>query len=183
MAFRHRYNNVSCIIDCMEIEIQKPSKAMNQALSWSDYKKANSMNYLVSCTPNGLVNYISLGYGGRITDTCLVETCNFIDFLQPKMCVMADRGFKHVEVCLRKMGVQLVRPPSVVSGAKLTKSEAKETKQIASLRIHIERVIRRLRESHMLKPHACLNLSFVKVLDDVLIIACGLINLQDSLLK
>ncbi|GBP18972.1 N-alpha-acetyltransferase 11 [Eumeta japonica] len=39
------------------------------------------------------------------------------------------------------MGVLLVRPPSVVSGAKLTKSEAKETKQIASLRIHVERCV------------------------------------------
>ncbi|KAL3279859.1 hypothetical protein HHI36_017365 [Cryptolaemus montrouzieri] len=99
------------------------------------------------------------------------------------MCVMADREFKHVEVCLRKMGVLLVQPPSVVSGVKLTKAEAKETKQIASLRIHVERVIRRLREFNMLKPHACLNLSLVKVLVDVITIACGLINIQDSLIK
>lgn len=65
----------------------------------------------------------------------------------------------------------------------MSKSEAKETKQIASLRIHIERVIRRLRESYMLKPHACLNYNFVKILDDVIIVACALINLQDSLIK
>ncbi|XP_048487349.1 uncharacterized protein LOC119692329 isoform X1 [Plutella xylostella] len=183
MAFRHKYHTVSCIIDCLEIEVQKPSKALNQALSWSDYKKANTIKYLISCTPNGLINYISYGYGGRITDTCIVETSDFSKCLQPNMCVMADRGFKHVEVYLRKMGVLLVRPPSVVSGAKLTKAEAKETKQIASLRIHVERVIRRLREFNMLKPHACLNLSLVKVLDDVITIACGLINIQDSLIK
>lgn len=183
MAFRHKYNKVSCIIDCMEIEVQKPSKALNQALSWLDYKKANTIKHLVPCTPNGLVNYISPGYGGRITDTCLVESCDFIKCLQLGMCVMADRGFKHVELYLRKMGVLLVQPPSVVSGAKLSKTEANETKQIASLRIHIERVIRRLREFNMLKLHACLNLSLVKVLDDVITIACGLINLQDSLIK
>lgn len=183
MAFRHKYNKVTCIIDCLEIEIQKPSKALNQALSWSDYKKANTIKYLISCTPNGLINYISSGYGGRITDTCIVETSDFSKCLQPNMWVMADRGFKHVDVYLRKMGVLLVRPPSVASGSKLSKAEAKETKQIASLRIHVERVIRRLREFNMLKPHACLNLSLVKVLDDVITIACGLINIQDSLIK
>ncbi|XP_060801538.1 uncharacterized protein LOC106142105 [Amyelois transitella] len=183
MAFRHRFHKVSCIIDCLEIEIQKPSKAVNQALTWSDYKKANTIKYLVSCTPNGLVNFISPGYGGRITDTCLVETCDFVKCLQQGMCVMADRGFKHVEVYLRQRGMVLVRPPSVQSGTKFSKAEAKETKQIASLRIHIERVIRRLREYSMLKPHACLNLGLVKVLDDVITIACGLINLQDSLIK
>lgn len=154
MAFRHKFNKVTCIIDCLEIEVQKPSMSLNQALSWSDYKKANTIKYLISCTPNGLINYISNGYGGRITDTCIVETSDFSKCLQPNMWVMADRGFKHVEVYLRKMGVLLVRPPSVVSGAKLTKAEAKETKQIASLRIHVERVIRRLREFNMLKPHA-----------------------------
>lgn len=183
MAFRHKYNKVSCIIDCLEIEVQKPSKALNQALTWSDYKRANTIKYLVSCTPNGLVNYISPGYGGRITDTCLVETCDFIKYLQPGMCVMADRGFKHVEVFLRKKGVMLIRPPSLTTGTKLTKVEAKETKQIASLRIHIERVIRRLREFNMLKPHACVNLNLLKVIDDVITVACGLINVQDSLIK
>ncbi|KAL4718237.1 hypothetical protein ACJJTC_018236 [Scirpophaga incertulas] len=45
MAFRHKYNNVGCIIDCLEIEIEKPSKAINQALTWSDYKKANTIKY------------------------------------------------------------------------------------------------------------------------------------------
>lgn len=183
MAFRHRFNNVSCIIDCLEIEVKKPSKAVNQALTWSDYKKANTIKYLVSCTPNGLINFISPGYGGRITDTCLVESCDFVKCLQQGMCVMADRGFKHVEVYLRQMGVVLVRPPSAESDTKFSKAKAKETKQIASLRIHIERVIRRLREYSMLKPHACLNLNLVKVLDDVITIACGLINLQDSLIK
>lgn len=183
MAFRHKYNQVSCIIDCLEIEIQKPAKALNQSLSWSEYKKANTIKYLVSCTPNGLVNYISPGYGGRVTDTCLVETCDFIKCLEPGMCVMADRGFKHVETYLLKHGVKLMRPPSVVTGAKLSKTEVRETKQIASLRIHVERVIRRLREFRILKPHACVNHSIVKVLDDIITVACGLINLQDSLVK
>ncbi|KOB68050.1 Uncharacterized protein OBRU01_12991 [Operophtera brumata] len=183
MAFRHKYKYVSCIIDCLEIEIQKPSNALNQSLSWSEYKKANTIKHLVSCTPNGLVNYISPGYGGRITDTCLVESCDFMKCLQPGMCVMADRGFKHVESYLLKHGVKLVRPPSVTTGARLSKTEARVTKQIASLRIHVERVIRRLREFSMLKPHACVNHNLVKVLDDVITIACGLINLQDSLIK
>lgn len=183
MAFRHKYHMVSCIIDCLEIEIQKPSKAVNQAMTWSEYKKANTIKYLISCTPNGLVNYVSPGFGGRTTDTCLVESCDFIKSLKSGMCIMADRGFKHIEQYLKKSGITLVRPPSVEKGAKMSKSEAKETKQIASLRIHIERVIRRVREFYMLRPHACLNFNLVKIMDDIIIIACALINLQDSLIK
>ncbi|XP_063897403.1 uncharacterized protein LOC126055636 [Helicoverpa armigera] len=182
MAFRHKYYNVSCIIDCLE-KVQKPSKSVNQALTWSEYKKANTIKYLISCTPNGLVNYISQGFGCRTTDTCLVESCDFVNTLEKGMVVMADRGFKHIEQFLLKSVVQLVRPPSVQSGGKLSKVEAKQTKQIASLRIHVERVIRRLREFNMLRPHACVNTNHVKILDDIITIACALINLQDSLIK
>lgn len=183
MSFRHKYNNVSCIIDCLEIEVLKPSKAVHQALTWSDYKKANTIKYLISCTPSGLVNYISPGFGGRTTDTCLVESCDFVQCLEKGMYVMADRGFKHVEEYLQKSGIQLVRPPSVKTGVKLSKCEAKQTKQVASLRIHVERVIRRLREFNMLKPHACTNNNFVRLLDDIITISCALINIQDSLIK
>ncbi|GBP06742.1 Zinc finger protein 184 [Eumeta japonica] len=50
------------------------------------------------------------------------------------------------------VGCKLTRPPSIVSGSKLSKDEVKETKKIASLRIHIERVIRRIREFSIEAP-------------------------------
>ncbi|XP_047021860.1 uncharacterized protein LOC124631486 [Helicoverpa zea] len=178
-ALRHKYHSLNCIIGCLEIEVLMPSRALSQSLPWSEHKKSKTIKYLVSCTPNGLVNYISPGYGGRITDTCLVESCDFIKCLQPGMCIMADRGFKQVEPYLRQQGVQLVQPPSVTTASKLSKNEARETKKNASLRIHVERVLRLLREFDMLKPHACVDNSLIKVLDDVITIACALINLQD----
>lgn len=81
IAFRYKYNKVTCIIDCLEIEIQKPKTALHQALTWSDYKKTNTVKYLISCTPDGLVNFVSAGYGGRISDVNLVESCKFLDSL------------------------------------------------------------------------------------------------------
>ncbi|XP_041986258.1 uncharacterized protein LOC121738345 isoform X1 [Aricia agestis] len=183
IAFRHNYYNVSCIIDCLEIDIQKPSKALYQALTWSDYKKGNTVKYLISCTPNGLVNYVSQGFGGRTSDVTIVENCSFINGLEPGTYILADRGFKHLEPLLHAKGMKLLRPPSVSAGAKLTKSEVRQTKIIASLRIHIERVIRRLREFHMLKQHSVINTNMRRFLDHIIIIACALINLQDSLIK
>ncbi|CAK1594367.1 unnamed protein product [Parnassius mnemosyne] len=183
IAFRHNYHNVSCIIDCLEIDIQKPSKALHQALTWSEYKKGNTVKYLISCTPNGLVNYVSQGFGGRASDVTIVENCNFLDGLQQGTCILADRGFKHLEQILHEKGIKLLRPPSVNAGAKLSKTEVRQTKIIASLRIHIERVIRRVREFHMLKQHSVINTNICRVLDHVIIIACALINLQDSLIK
>ncbi|KAL4709530.1 hypothetical protein ACJJTC_007261 [Scirpophaga incertulas] len=183
IPFRYKYYNVSCIIDCLEIDIQKPSNALFQAQTWSDYKKNNTVKFLISCTPNGLINYISPGFGGRASDVTIVQNCNFLDTLEPGNFVLADRGFKHVESILDAKGIKLLRPPSVASGSKLSKSQVRETKIIASLRIHIERVIRRVREFHMLKQHSVINKHFLRILNDVIVIACALINLQDSLIK
>lgn len=183
IAFRHKYNKVNCIIDCLEIEIQKPKKATHQALTWSEYKKANTYKYLISCTPDGLVSFVSNGYGGRISDVNLLEHCKFLDSLEPRSFILADRGFKHIEIYLKQRGFTLLRPPSVAVGSKLTKSESKQTKEIASLRIHVERVIRRIREFSILKPHSVVNLNLLHILDFCVITACALINLQDSLIK
>lgn len=37
IPFRYRYSNVHFIIDCFEIEIQKPNNPVHQSHSWSEY--------------------------------------------------------------------------------------------------------------------------------------------------
>ncbi|KAI8425263.1 hypothetical protein MSG28_007055 [Choristoneura fumiferana] len=137
IPFRLKYNVVNYIIDGLEIEIQKPKNVIHQALTWSEYKNANTFKYLISCTPDGLIRFVSKGYGGRVSDIDLVEHCKFLDSLEPRSSILADRGFKHIEMYLQQRGFTLLRPPSVAVGSKLTKSETKQTTEIASLRIHV----------------------------------------------
>lgn len=183
ISFRARYSNVVAIIDCLEIEIEKPTKPVYQSLTWSQYKKCNTLKYLISCTPDGLVTFISCGYGGRATDAMVVEDCGFLECLPPKVAVMADRGFKDISRMLAKKHCNLIRPPSVFKSTPCTKGDVRESKRIAALRIHVERVISRLREFHMLLPHACVDHNLISIMDEVTIVACGLINMQDSLIK
>lgn len=99
-----------CLIDYFEIEVQQPSKALNQSPTWSVYKKVNTIQNLVSSTPNELVNYIFPGFGGKSPNSYLVESFDFVDI---KKSLVADRGFKHVEQNLHQSGITLVRHPSV----------------------------------------------------------------------
>ena len=179
IQFRANYSHVRAIIDAFEIEIQKPSNSCNQALTWSEYKKANTLKYLVSCSPDGFINFISLGYGGRISDTHLYK----ISKLEEKCTVMADRGFKHINTLLFVKQCRLVRPPSKAANQKLTKNESKDTKRVASLRIHIERVIVRLREYELLTPHARLHHSIMPYIDAAVKISAALVNLQSPIIK
>lgn len=183
IPFRYRYSSVQSIIDCLEIEIPKPSDPIKQALTWSEYKKCNTLKYLISSTPDGLINYISEGFNGRCSDVLLVENSNFLNIIPKNSSVMADRGFKSIDTLLNKKNCNLIRPPSVSQYTKLTKDDVLETKRIASLRIHIERVIGRLREFETLKPHALINCQLVCNTDEIITIACGLINLQQPIIK
>ncbi|EFX68828.1 hypothetical protein DAPPUDRAFT_329663 [Daphnia pulex] len=47
ISFRKNYSKIQSIIDCFEIEIQKPSDPVNQALTWSEYKGCNTLKYMV----------------------------------------------------------------------------------------------------------------------------------------
>jgi len=141
------------------------------------------MKYLISCTPDGLISYVSDGFGGRITDKKIVEESGFLKNLENGAHIMADRGFKHIDEFLAAGNNVLVRPPSVSSTVKSSKQKVKEAKRIASLRIHIERVISRIREYAILQPHAQVHRSLIKYLDYIVLIACALINLQNYLIK
>lgn len=97
--------------------------------------------------------------------------------------IMADRGFKHIERLLSERQCKLVRPPSVSEGTILQESDTKTAKQIAALRIQIERVIKRIREFKMVETHSRINLHYLGLLDEIMIIVCGIINTQGPLIK
>lgn len=183
LSFRTNFSNVESIIDCSEIEIQKPTDAIKQSMAWSEYKKANTLKYLISTTPDGIINFISTGFGGRISDVAIVEESGFLDCIKEGCCVMADRGFKNIETVLLQKKCKFFRPPSTTSNKKFNKEEALKTKRIASIRIHVERVIRHVREFKMLRPHSCVNHKLIPYMDHAINVACGLINMQEHLIK
>ena len=183
LPFRANFSDVFAIVDCLEIQIEKPSNPLHQALTWSEYKKCNTLKYLLCITPDGLIIFVSEGYGGRVSDIELFETCGIMNILPEKSCLLADRGFKNIASLLGKKNIKLVRPPSVSSTEKPSKQEVLLTKRIASIRIHVERSVRRLREFSMLEPHSTLHHSLLSLIDEVVVIAAGLINLQSPLIK
>lgn len=104
-----------------------------------------------------------------------------MNYLKPGMHIMADRGFKNIEPDVVSKRCVLHRPPSVKANEKSTKQEVRLSKQISSCRILIERVIGRIREYKMVSSHNNEDHSFIAYLDDIVIICCGLCNLQTKM--
>lgn len=65
VQFRRRFSGVQSIIDAFKIEIQQPSDPFLQSSTWSAYKNANTFKYLISVTPDGLINLFLLDMGGK----------------------------------------------------------------------------------------------------------------------
>lgn len=182
LSFRRNFSRIGFILDCFEIQIERPSKPKKQSKSFSQYKGCNTIKYLVCVTPDGMICYISKGFGGRSSDLAITTASKLRKALRAKFSVMADRGFKGIESVLLQKGSKLYRPPSTSNG-KMSKPDVKLTKQIASLRIHVERAINRIRDYKMCKPHVAVDNNLVKHIGDVVNIACGLSNIQQQLIK
>jgi hypothetical protein len=183
IAFWARFKKVYIIIDTFEIEINKPQNAYDQSETYSDYKNCNTVKYLIGISPDGTIMFISKGFVGRDSDQEITIISCFVESMPSGVEVMSDRGFKNIETILKKNNCSLVRPPSVGKDEILSKELSRLGKKIASLRSHVERSIGRLREFRHLDIHSGVAATMLSVVDDAVIVACGLINCHSPLLR
>ena len=136
------------ILDCTELFIQRPSAMLAQSETWSDYKHHNTWKLLVGVTPNGQVSFLSDLWGGRVSDKQITRESGVLALLDSSDNVMVDRGFDIRDIL--PAGVTLNMPPFLAGRDQLTAAETEETMTIASVRIHVERAIGRIKTYHIL---------------------------------
>lgn len=133
-------NSIAVIIDCFEMGIEKPSSLKAKAQTWSSYKYKNTVKYLIAITSQGVISFISQGWGGRTSDKHITENCSLLNNLLPGDVVLADRGFTISE----SLGFHCAtfKTPAFTKGVpQLHPCTIEETRNIASVRIHVERII------------------------------------------
>ena len=146
-----------------------------QSSTWSQYKHHNT---LVACTPNGAVCFIPPAYVGSISD---VELTRLLTALKdkPGISIMADRGFT-IKDMLKELNIDLNIPPFLDGHSQLTTEKIEVGRKIASLRIHVERAIGRMKSYNIL--NGTIPLSMARITNLILCVCALLTNFQPALI-
>ena len=170
-AFKKKYSTTYAIIDGSEIFLEQPSDLHLQSSTWSSYKHSNTSKFLLACTPNGSVSFISPLYVGSISDVELTRVSGFLEQLndKPGISIMADRGYT-IKDMLSELNIDLNLPPFMEGRKQLPAKEVQRGREISSLRVHVERAIGRIKTYSILKGTMPISLSRIA---NQIICVCG----------
>uniref|UniRef100_A0A9J7X5L4 THAP-type domain-containing protein n=1 Tax=Cyprinus carpio carpio TaxID=630221 RepID=A0A9J7X5L4_CYPCA len=179
-CFREKFPNTTCVIDCSETPLQKPCNLDSRGEYYSHYYGQNTIKYLVPIAPCGLIMFISPAYGGRCSDKFITANSGFLEYLRPGDEVMADRGFTITDL-LYERKVKLIIPAFTKRGMQLSEEDTINTRRIANVRVHVERVICRLKNFKILSQTVPINLT--PKIDNILRICAALCNLRSNIIS
>jgi len=146
--FKDKYPSTRVIIDCTEIRCQMPKSLRLNSELFSSYKNHTTLKGLVGISPGGALTFISQLYTGHISDREIVKRSGFLNLpFDRGDSVMADEGFTVED--LLPLGVSLNIPPFLGNKGQMSPEEVVETQSIASLRIHVERGINKIKNFHI----------------------------------
>ena len=150
---------------------------------YSSYKKYSTIKFLIICTLPGSISFISKAWGGRVSDTDIVKDSVQIN---PSLHhhgdpILADSNFPlEDELWGDKLsagsGVELIIP-SFAKGKKQLDAKGVEVSwQIASVRIHVERVIGLIKSRYNVVD-CVLPLTLLKTLSEE-VVKCEIANID-----
>lgn len=179
-SIRSHYPRCRVIIDCTELKTEMPPTVEEQNLWYSQYKNAYTAKYFVGIAPNGLVTFLSSGFGGRAGDTAITIESKLLPLLQQGDEVLADKGFPGIRTGLGSRNITLVIPP-FANSPQFTEVEMEATYKTASVRIHVERAIQRLKIFDIINHRIPYEL--VEHLDKIMHVLCVITNLKPGIFK
>ena len=133
-------------------------------------------------SPSGAITFVSQLFDGSISDKEIVRKSGFLEkeLWDSGDSVMADRGFV-IEDDLEPLGVKLNIPPFLDVREQFTAAELKEGQSIASVRIHVERAIQRVKKFKILRNEIPLTLH--GSINQIWTTCCFLCNFMPALIN
>lgn len=181
--YREEFPCTVVIIDGTELKIQRAISMTRQSQSY------NTLKGLVGIDPRGSIMFVSMLFGGSISDTELTEQSGFLRLLEDLKNdgklkdgdgIMVDKGFQ-IQEEVEKLGLKLIIPPFAQRGSQMSPSDIALTENIAKHRVHVKRAIARVKNFKILSHR--IDLSHFPYINQIWFVCCFLTNFMDFLIK
>ena len=174
LDFKAKYPSTRVIIDCTEVRCEMPSSLLLNSELFSSYKHP-TLKALVGISAKGFFTFIGQLYTGSISDREIVERSGFLNLpFSNGDSVMADKGFTIEDIL--PLGVSLNIPPFLGMSDQMSAEDV-----IASLRIHVERAINKVK--NFLIFDGVIPLSLFGVVNQMWCVCAILCNMQDPIIS
>lgn len=128
-----------------------------------------------------MIAFMSRVYGGRQTDSFITQDSGFLNLVQEGDIILSDKGFPSIRTDVKDKGGVILMPPFNSGGGQLSQEDMDATYKIASVRIHVERVIRRLKVYRILRNTVPLTL--VPHMNKVFSVCAALVNMEPPIIR
>ena len=150
--FKRTYPSTWCILDCTEFYCQRATSLFTQSSLYSHYKSHVTYKSLIGESHSGSVTFFRELHDGSLSDKEVVRKCDLIEkkLWSPRDSVIADHGFT-IESNLKELNINLNIAFFLGWRAQLTAAAVKESQTIASVRIHAECAIQRIKKFKVIR--------------------------------
>lgn len=177
--FKPKYSSTRVVVDCTEFICEMATSMVLNSQIYSPYKSRTTFKSFIGVAPHGVMTFLSPLYTGCMSDVEIVKLCGIRDLLEPGDSVMADKGFT-IRSYLAEKDINLNMPPFLGSEQQFTPEEVAVNEEIASLRVHVERFNRRVKENHFFDT--VIPMSMIGSINQFWSVACLLANFQGPLI-
>lgn len=175
------------IVDCFEVRCETPGNLKAAASHYSNYKKCETVKFLIAAHPDGTICFVSAGFAGRCSDREVVNQSGFLNCLLENDVVLADKGFNIGELVQERKAILNI-PTFLRNKKQFSPKELITDKQVTSLRIHIERIIGLVREKYKILHEVLMVKTLARfqnglnIVDLIVKVACILCNINKPIL-
>ena len=118
-------------------------------------------------------------FSGSISDKEIVRKSGFLEQINPEDHIMADKGF-NIQDLLALRGAYLIAPPIMMKD-NISSRASTATRRVAATRVHVERMIRKLKCFVILR--GVIPLTFKAYISSIIRVCAAIVNLQPSLIR
>ena len=118
-----------------------------------------------------------MGSCGRVSDKQSPKESGFFINVSTVGSILTDRGFNAKEE-VSALEAKLKIPSLTKGKEQLSDDEVDSSRRLSSVQIHVERVIGRIKQFRLVQ--VTLPLTQIDLLDDIMVIACGLVSMNNS---